>query len=234
MKRASARCVAFLCGVVFATAAAVEVWPAARPVRTEDHNGDGRPDIWRRYDNRGQLVEVDVDSNFDGRPDIEEYYERGVLVRRESDRNFNGQADLIEEFDAETHGQTRSVVDIDYDGTADLLVLFRDGRPIFSQRLCSLKRSGIPAAPSPGVHRGDASHLARLMDPFEWETGLRATRTASNADDCVGLSASAGLPRSRVDAVSPMSPSARFVARDVRPHALTLLLRRSPRAPPVS
>src|SRR6202035_769290 len=100
MKSLSSRYLALLCVVACATVATVEVWPAARHLRTEDHNGDGRPDIWRRYDNRGQLTEVDVDSNFDGSPDIEEYYERGILVRRESDRNFNGQADLVEEFDA--------------------------------------------------------------------------------------------------------------------------------------
>src|SRR4029077_2909888 len=114
--------------------AALELWPATRLVRTVDQNGDGRPDVWRHYDNRGQLTEVDVDTNFDGRPDIEEYYERGVLVRRESDRNFNGQADLLEEFDVDTHGHTRSVVDTDYDGTADLLVFFRDNRPVFSKQ----------------------------------------------------------------------------------------------------
>jgi hypothetical protein len=131
VKHLSARLVAVLCVMSSVTVAAVEIWHAARTVRTADQNGDGRPDIWRHYDNRGQLAEVDVDSNFDGQPDVEEYYEGGVLVRRESDRDFNGQADLIEEFDAETHRQTKSVVDIDYDGTADLLVLFRDGRPVF-------------------------------------------------------------------------------------------------------
>src|SRR5215467_13299524 len=132
MNRSSVRFVALLCAVFCAALAAIEVWPARR-VRTADQNGDGRPDVWRRYDARGRLTEVDVDSNFDGSPDIAEYYDRGVLVRRETDRNFNGQADLIEEFDAETHSRTRSVVDVDYDGTADLLVLFRNGEAVFAK-----------------------------------------------------------------------------------------------------
>jgi len=229
MKPAFTRCLALLCVVACATVAAVEVWPTARHLRTEDHNGDGRPDVWRRYDNRGQLTEIDVDSNFDGSPDIEEYYEQGILVRRESDRNFNGQADLVEEFDAEAQERTRSVVDTDYDGTADLLVLFRDGQPVFSERT----RPGIATGSSPGIDHGGAGHLVRLMDPFESDTAVRATHTASNADGCVGLSSSGGLPRSRV-AVSRVSPSARLIARDVQPHALTLLPRRSLRAPPVS
>jgi hypothetical protein len=233
MKHVSTRCLAFLCVVACATVAAVEVWPAARHVRTEDHNGDGRPDVWRRYDNRWQLTEIDVDSNFDGRPDVEEYYERGILVRRESDRNFNGQADLVEEFDAETHARTRSVVDVDYDGTADLLVLFRDGRPIFSKRTGLPKRSGIATGSFPGIDQGGTGHLARLMDPFESDTVVRAIHTASHADGWVGLSSSGGLPRSRVG-VSRLSPSARHIARDAQPFALTLLPRRSPRAPPVS
>jgi hypothetical protein len=232
MKHVSARCVALLCVAACATVAAVEVWPAARHVRTEDQNGDGRPDVWRRYDNRGQLTEVNVDSNFDGSPDIEEYYERGVLVRRESDRNFDGQTDLIEEFDAETHGQTRSVVDIDFDGTADLLVLFQDGLPVFSKRTRPLKRSGNPTPGLPPVHQDDAGHLARLMDPFESDTAVRGTQTAWSTEGCVGLSTTGGLPCPRVTAVGGMSASARFVARDLEPDALKLLLHRSPRAPP--
>src|SRR5690242_5530553 len=109
-----------------AAAAGVELWAAARCVLTEDRNGDGAPDLWRRYDTSGQLTRVELDNNFDSAPDIEEFYEHGVLVRRESDRNFNGQVDLVEEFDTETHNETRSLVDDDYDGIADILVLFRD------------------------------------------------------------------------------------------------------------
>jgi len=72
------------------------------------------------------------------------------------------------------------------------------------------------------------------MDPFESDTAVRAMRTASSTDGCVGLSTSGGLPRPRVTIVSLMAASARLVARDVRPHALTVRLRQSPRAPPVS
>jgi len=234
MKRLSTRCVAFLCVVACATVGAVEVWSVAQQVQTEDHNGDGRPDTWRRYDSRGQLSRVDVDSNFDGRPDIEEYYERGVLIRRESDRNFNGQTDLVEEFDAETHAQTRSVIDSDYDGTADLLVLFRDGRPVFWKRTCSSKAAGNPIRSSSRDDENNASHLARLTDPFDSDVSLRAMHTGPSADGCVGLSTCGGLPRPSIAAVSPVSPSARLLARDVQPPTLTLLRHRSPRAPPIS
>lgn len=232
MKHGCARFVALLCVVASVIVAAVELWPATRSVRTADQNGDGRPDIWRHYDNRGQLVEVDVDSNFDGQPDIEEYYERSILVRRESDRNFNGQTDLVEEFDVATRQETRSVVDTDYDGTADLLVLFQDGRPVFSKQARSQKRPGIPNLNTPGV-RQDARHLAQVNDPFESDTAIRSRHVPSTDEGCVGLSTAGGLPCPRVS-LSQMSPSARFVAREVRLHALLLPTLHPSRAPPVS
>lgn len=234
MKQRSVRVVALLCVVACAIVAAVEVWPAARDVRWGDRNGDDRADLWRRYDGRGQLTEIDVDTNFDGHPDIEEYYQRGVLVRRESDRNFNGQTDLVEEFDPDTHGQTRSVVDIDYDGTADLLVLFRDGRPVFSERAGSLTRTPVPVRHLAASGDATTARLTPLTDPFESEASVRRARITSTDGGFVGLSTSGGLPRPRVSALSQPSPSVRLVVGDVRPHARLLLLPRPSRAPPVS
>jgi len=234
MKRLPVRWLALLCLVASAAVAASALWSIGGHVLTEDHNGDGRPDTWRRYDNRGQLTEVDVDSNFDGNADIEEFYKQGALVRRESDRNFNGQTDLVEEFDTETHGQIRSVVDTDYDGTADLLLLFRDGQPIFSERAHSSQRSSLGTAIPPAFLLGGTGHLARVIDPFEAETAIRARPTVSTNESYVGLSTSGGLPCPRGTALSGLVPLAQLVARDVQPDALTLFLPRSPRAPPVS
>ena len=129
MKTLWARCIGVVCVVACATVAAVTLPPDARRVVVEDRNQDGLPDAWRHYDQSGRLTEVSLDSNFDGRSDIEEFYDaRGAILRRSSDRNFNGQMNLVEEFDPATHEHARSVVDIDYDGSADLLVLFRDGQ----------------------------------------------------------------------------------------------------------
>src|SRR5882672_4543223 len=97
-----------LCAVACSVAAAVSLWLPSGALRTQDKNGDGRPDV-------------------------HEYYQRGALVRRESDRNFNDRVDLVQEFDPATREHTRSVVDVDFDGRADLLVLFRDGQPVFSK-----------------------------------------------------------------------------------------------------
>ena len=230
MKRLSIRVAALFCVVSCAMLAAVELSPVRRLVRTWDQNGDGRPDVWRHFDARGQVTLVEVDSNFDGQPDIEEFYERGALVRRESDRNFNGQADLIEEFDAETHGQIRSVVDIDFDGTADLLVLFRDGRPVYSKRAPSKPSD---TAGQPTVRKADNTHLARLVDPFESDTAVRTVRVAPTVDVCIGLSTSGGIPSAAIELTGRLSLSTRLVSTRVSPRTPALLFPRSPRAPPL-
>jgi hypothetical protein len=234
VKYLSARLVALLCVLSCASVAAIGVWPARRDIQTVDQNGDGRPDVWRTYDSRGQLTKIAVDSNYDGSPDIEEYYQQGVLVRRESDRNFNGQTDLVEDFDPQTHGHTRSVVDVDYDGTADILVLFRDGRPVFSKRAAALRRIAQQLGTAQVVdHRGTAQ-LVPLTDPFESETSIRGTSITSTDEGSIGLSTSGGLPHPRFVALAEPSPSARLLARDVSSYALAPLRPRSSRAPPLS
>ncbi len=233
MTRQSACCVAVLCVVACATAAAVEIWPAAQHVRTEDQNGDGRPDVWRRYDSRWQLTEVDVDSNFDGAPDILEYYEGGALVRRESDRNFNGQADVVEEFDTRTHDRIRSIIDVDYDGTADLLELFQDGRLVYRKRAGPSNQS-LGNVPSADVDAGSRRRLVRLTNPFDSDTVALADRTRRTDDRAVGLLTSAGLPRPRVTSVGASLQTTRLAASDRPVGALMLPARRSSRAPPVA
>src|SRR5215831_839041 len=100
---------------------------------TEDRNHDGRPDIWRSYNADGQLVSVALDTNFDGRSDVNEFYDHGALIRREIDRDFNNQVDLVQEFDPATRQIVRSISDVDADGVADLLLLFQDGKPVYSK-----------------------------------------------------------------------------------------------------
>src|SRR5882757_7352939 len=110
------RLVVIPCAVACVVLVAMSLWSRAGSVRTEDQNGDGRPDVWRTYDRRGQLSEVAFDTNFDGRSDVREYYEGRGLVRRESDRDFNGRVDLVQEFEPTTHEPVRSLVDVDFDG----------------------------------------------------------------------------------------------------------------------
>src|ERR1051325_9740142 len=102
-------------------------------LKTQDVNHDRQADVWEYATPDGALVHKSVDTNFDGRSDVQESYQGRQIIRRESDRNFDDQIDLTEEFDPATGEHTRSVIDIDFDGRADLLVLFAHGKPASSQ-----------------------------------------------------------------------------------------------------
>jgi hypothetical protein len=224
-----------LCVVVCAAAASTSLWSRARVSRTEDRNGDGRPDVWRTYDRQGRLSEVAIDTNFDGRSDIHEFYLGGTLVSRESDRNFDDRVDLVEQFDYATHAEVRAVEDVDYDGTADLLVLFQDGHAVFSKwahRVVPAAVVGSPA-PAPEVRPRTADDpLTPLDDPFQTDLAVSAVRVVADSGDCVGSSTSGGLPTSgRELAERLISPSALDPA--ARPHPLSAIPDlRSPRGPP--
>jgi hypothetical protein len=225
--------------VVCAAAAAVLVSPDGR-VQTDDRNGDGRADRWREYDRAGRLVRTRVDSNFDGRSDVQEYFDaQGALVRRESDRNFNGQVDLVEEFDPITHDRARSVFDVDDDGRADLLVLFRDGQPVYSKYTDPPvvdigARTEVLTNHAEPIRSDRLDSLAPLDDPFRTDTTVRGAGATSDPRVSVGLSTSGGLPHPRA-ALAGFGPSSRrFVAIGLTPVSSLDLNSRSPRGPPLS
>ena len=189
---------------------------------------------------RDSLTEVRIDSNFDGRSDIEEYYDHGVLVRRESDRNFDDRVDLVEEFDTATHERVRSVADLDFDGTADLLLLFQDGRPVFSKAVRSLdldpRSSGRRGDHATRFveHRSADERLAPLADPFRGDTAVRGAHSIEGTSEGIGLSTSGGLPRPYVDVVGFLPPSARLQFHHDRRGAVAPPFVRSPRGPPLT
>jgi hypothetical protein len=241
MTRSSDRSlVVSLCAFVAGAAVAVSLWPPASYVRTEDQNGDGRPDVWRAYDRNGQLFEVAVDTNFDGRSDVHEYYERGALVRRESDRDFNDRIDLIEEFDPATREQLRSLEDVDYDGIADLLVLFQGGQPVFRKWAHPAPPAGIRGGrrlhadvPSATSSRTADDQLAPLEDPFRADVVIRPIRATARSGDCVGLSTSGGLPESRSQFGGALVSSSRLDSTGHRRSPSAVLATLSSRGPPV-
>jgi len=211
------------------------LWSPAAHIRTADQHGDGRPGITRTYDRQGQLAQLAVDANLDGRADVEEYYDRGVLVRRESDRDFNSRVDLVEEFDPATGENARSVVDVDFDGTADLLLLFQGGRAVFSkwvQLAAPAVASTETAAQTSAPPRTADGHLAPLEDPFRGDLSVRAFHGTADPDDSIGLSTSGGLPASSGNVAGPLASSAHVSrARVTHPSSATVLPY-SPRGPP--
>jgi hypothetical protein len=239
MQRLRIRCVALLGVLVCVSVAAVSVGPHGRHVRTEDRNGDGRPDVWQDYDDKGQPTEVRIDTNFDGRSDVQEYYDKGRLVRRESDRNFDDRIDLVEEFDAATHEHVRSVVDCDYDGAADLLVLFHEGRPVFSKHVRVLAVNLWQARGSwdrdhQRDSRRDDERLAPLTDPFRADASFRGHQGTPSAAEGASVATSGGLPTACIGVTSPIPPLARLIAVDVQAIEPARLSVRSPRGPPLS
>jgi hypothetical protein len=224
-----------LCAIACAAAAVISLWPAGLDVRTEDQNRDGRPDIWRVYNRRGQIATVSVDTNFDGRSDVREYYDDGALVRRESDRDFNDQIDLVQEFDAVTRESVRSVTDVDFDGSADLLVLFDGGRPVYSKW-----RPGFTRADSGGsrVHSSELprrtadDRMGSLQDPFSGDLAIRAVSISPGPGDYVGTAQSGGLPGTGEDATSPLAAAPRLSGSAVSLPSSAALIPHSPRGPP--
>lgn len=185
---------------------------------------DGRQ-AWRTHDAHSQVIEIDLDTNADGRPDVQEYFSHGTLLRRDSDRNFDGRVDLIEEFDSVTRQKVRSIVDDDYDGIADRLLLFQNGAVVFSEH-----RSGRPiAAPAaPREHR-----MAGLFNPFSADTTWQSHLPVPASQPWVGVSTSVGLAETLVEVPATLGCQAR-PADSSRPVCGPDLTLRSPRGPPLA
>jgi hypothetical protein len=227
--------VAILCAVACAVGTSASLWPLTGSSRTEDRNGDGRPDVWRLYDRHGQLSEVAIDTNFDGRSDVREYYQGGVLVSRESDRNFDDRVDLVQQFDSTTHEQARVVEDVDYDGTADLLVLFQGGQAVFSTWAHGATKVAIgSSALNAGIAPRTADDpLTPLEDPFRTDLAVRAVRIVDGCGDYVPPS-TGGVPVSGREIVGRLASSS-ALALTGRQHAPSAIPdSHSPRGPPVS
>ena len=226
-----------LAPLILLTAAAATLVSRFSPVgfATEDRNGDGRPDVWRTYDRQGRLTEVAIDTNFDGRSDVHEYYEDGTLVSRESDRNFDDRIDLVQQFDAMTHDPIRTVEDVDFDGRADLLILFQSGRPVYSRWAPS---SPVPVTPFPSVpsaqapRRAGDDQLARFNDPFADDLAVRALRQSPETRDCLGCSASGWLPVVALDAAEALSSPSALPLQADRHASSAIANSRVPRGPP--
>jgi hypothetical protein len=216
------RLTALVCAVLCALTGSVPVTVFADRLSAETRTGAGIE--WRRYDARGGLIERQVDTNGDGRPDVTEYYRDGALLRRDSDRDFNGVTDLVEDFDAATAQRVRSIVDEDYDGTADVLVLFRDGKAVVVER--------APASHARPVRR-HGSGLVSLRNPFAVRRAIDAPIAPLHRDAWIGAASPEGLsiPAAAVSATVSSRAAPTPVFRADSPAVCSL---RSPRGPPLA
>jgi len=81
-----------------------------------DSNYDGKVDTWIRF-SKGRIAQVDVDLNGDDAPDETRYYVHGKLSRVQRDTNHDGKPDIWEIY-ANGHLE-RMGVDVDHDGRVD-------------------------------------------------------------------------------------------------------------------
>lgn len=224
MKAPFWRFAAFL-SVLACTAVACGSWTLRSGyVRTEDRNHDGRPDLWRFYDAAGQLRRTLTDTNFDGASDTADYYEHGAVARRVVDRNFDRQADRDDEFDWVTHERVRSVVDVDFDGRADLLVLFQDGKAVQTTWASDLPTNTRRVMAPDGDPTATTPSFAPMLDPFRGTAAFRAVHTIAPLDSTLALTSTGGLPIAPVRAGPPARTSTvglanaeSFASRSLRP-----------------
>jgi hypothetical protein len=81
-----------------------------------DTNYDGRVDTWITF-GAGRMVKEELDTDFDGNPDVWKYYTGGQLSRIQRDTNRDGKPDRWEFY---TNGKLeRMGVDLDGDGHVD-------------------------------------------------------------------------------------------------------------------
>lgn len=81
-----------------------------------DSDYDGRVDRWMTFA-AGRMAKLELDKNSDGQPDEFRYYSSGKLARVQQDTNFDGKPDAWEIYSQGT--LERRGVDIDHDGIVD-------------------------------------------------------------------------------------------------------------------
>lgn len=81
-----------------------------------DSDYNGKVDTWIRFGS-GRIAKVEIDQNGDGRPDEMKYYVKGKLSRVQRDSNFDGKPDVWEVYADGT--LERMGVDLDFDGHVD-------------------------------------------------------------------------------------------------------------------
>jgi hypothetical protein len=159
--------------------------------REVDTNFDGIKDVVRTYNDRGEAMAEQADSNFDGRIDTWVTFARGRVAKVEVDTTRNGKPDEARYY---VVGKlSRVQLDLNDDGRTDVWEIYDDGK---------LQRRGVDLDHDGRVDRWDRDELA-LREIAERERREEAAarkkeeekeRRKSSAD------AGAGTTKSSADA----------------------------------
>ncbi len=96
-------------------------------VRKEwDFNFDGKVDIRRFFNFKGEIAKDELDLDFDGRFDVVTYYQGGVRQRQSYDFNFDSKPDYWKYY--EKNVLVRTERDRDFNGRVDYWEYYKDGK----------------------------------------------------------------------------------------------------------
>ena len=91
-----------------------------------DINFDGRVDIVRVFNVKGEIESDSMDMDFDGRPDVKTTYENNKPKKKELDLQFDGKPDVIRYY---SKGRlVRLESDTDNDGKVDHWEIYKSGK----------------------------------------------------------------------------------------------------------
>lgn len=140
--------------------------------REVDTNLDGINDLIRTYNERGEPLGEQADSDYDGRIDTWLSFARNQVVKAEFDRNGDGQPD---EFKVYSQGQlTRVRKDSTYDGLLDTWQVYENGR---------LNRIGIDLNGDEKVDRWYRDEAVRLEELKKEKAEAEAAQRAQAGTD---------------------------------------------------
>ena len=136
--------------------------------REIDTNFDGVKDVVRRYNDKGEALHEEADSDYDGRIDTWITFTKGRLAEVTLDNNRDGNPDEWKVFSEGRLSRVRR--DLNFDGKPDLWEIYRQG---------SLERMGVDLNGDGQVDRWD--HDTELRRRFEEAERKKEEETAAAA-----------------------------------------------------
>jgi antitoxin component YwqK of YwqJK toxin-antitoxin module len=160
------------------------IYEQGRLIRKErDMNGDGKADLLRYYDERGDLVRQEEDSRLTGRIDTWSFYENERLLRKESDTNGDGRVDLWAFYD-EKGKVIRTEADANQDGHREFVSIYTQGEMVeerhFSRGLETPRTITTYAKGQPTRKAEDTDGNGRMDRVTEYDAKGRMTKVSQD------------------------------------------------------
>jgi hypothetical protein len=168
--------------------------------REIDTNLDGIKDIVRTYNEKGESLHEEADTNYDGRVDTWITFSGGRIAKEEIDTDFNGTADVWKYY---VGGQlSRIQRDTNHDGRPDRWEFYTNGK---------LERAGVDLDFDGHVDRWDHDEIARLAAEAQERSSDQGAKSSGSGvgDGGVPSPTAAGGDLSKLGADAGASASKR-------------------------